>query len=209
MTRRPRRHGCGLARSGTATRPPRFESSPWVLRWGARWRAFRGDLAPADSQWAEDWVASCITASHPDPEGRAQGLSVVGPYPGTPLAERIRRDPRGWLGAVHRLTPPRPSRSSLWRRVIACRSIRIRIWRLLRSITAHFTVRPRLGSSSRRTPRMVVQPTAASAFARAFLQRISSSPFKTRTWWPCLTRSTTTRCRPGCHLRPPGRSALH
>lgn len=81
-------------------RPVRLRPNPvyGFYEGGARWRAFRGDPSPVDSRYAEDWVASCIPASRPDPSQRAQGLSTIDVPEQRPLVEVIRQDPIGWLG---------------------------------------------------------------------------------------------------------------
>ena len=44
---------------------------------GALTRAFRGLPERPDDWWSEDWVGSCTCAGNSDPDGRAQGLSIV------------------------------------------------------------------------------------------------------------------------------------
>lgn len=45
---------------------------------GGLTQAFRGLPDPRDSQWSEDWVGSVTTAGNCDPDGRRQGLTLVG-----------------------------------------------------------------------------------------------------------------------------------
>ena len=44
---------------------------------GSLTRSFRGLEEGEDDFWSEDWVGSCTCAGNPDPDGRAQGLSIV------------------------------------------------------------------------------------------------------------------------------------
>jgi hypothetical protein len=44
---------------------------------GSLTRTFRSLGAGVDDFWSEDWVGSCTCANNADPEGRAQGLSMV------------------------------------------------------------------------------------------------------------------------------------
>jgi len=45
---------------------------------GSLTRAFRGMPERPDDWWSEDWVGSCTRAGNDDPDGRPQGMSLVG-----------------------------------------------------------------------------------------------------------------------------------
>lgn len=80
-------------------RPIRLTANP-VLRFyrgGARWRSFRGIDPAFDTEWAEDWVASCIPASA-DTGPNAEGLSTLAADPDLTLRALIEAHPREMLG---------------------------------------------------------------------------------------------------------------
>jgi mannose-6-phosphate isomerase len=81
-----------------ADRPIRLTENPvhTFYEGGRLWRQFRGSPEPRDDRWAEDWVGSCIQASQPTPDKRAQGLSIVSLPDGRrlPLRTLLQDDPR-------------------------------------------------------------------------------------------------------------------
>lgn len=90
-----------MAADSVSRRPLRLGPNPvhGFYVGGSRWRAFRGDSSVRDDYWAEDWVASCITAGAPSPGGSPQGLSFVDGELGASLATVIREHTSAWLGA--------------------------------------------------------------------------------------------------------------
>ena len=91
-----------MAADSVGRRPLRLGPNPvhGFYVGGSRWRSFRGESSPTADYWAEDWVASCITAKAPDPAGRPQGLSYIGGEPGVALVDLIREQTSAWLGAA-------------------------------------------------------------------------------------------------------------
>lgn len=91
-----------MAADSIGRRPLRLGPNPvhGFYLGGSRWRSFRGESSPGADYWAEDWVASCITATAPDPAGRPQGLSFVDGEPRMALVDLIREQPFEWLGAA-------------------------------------------------------------------------------------------------------------
>jgi mannose-6-phosphate isomerase len=69
-------------------------------RGGDRLRRFRGLPQRGDDHWPEEWVGSTTRAGDPDPEGNAQGRSVVGTLDGrtAPLLDVVAAFPMELLG---------------------------------------------------------------------------------------------------------------